>query len=103
MNYVKLDSNGNIEYVHRKPFDENVGLGKTEEELLQYGVLVEELPEPDISDPNKISVLKYDGNKFYYEYSPRPLTKEEQTKQEIESLKLQNAQMIFALVEGGLM
>lgn len=53
----------------------------------------------------KSTVVKYNNetNSVYAEYLDRPLTNEELAKQEIEALKAQNAQMLLALVEGGLM
>lgn len=53
----------------------------------------------------KTVVVKYSAKtkSIYAEYLDRPLTQEEQANQEIESLKAQNAQMLLALVEGGLM
>lgn len=101
MIYLKLNGS-DIEFTHFKPFDKVDGLGKTEEELLSDGILVDSIPEPEPIE-GKAPVLKYDGTNLYYEYVDAPLTPEEQTKQEIESLKAQNAQMLLVLVEGGLM
>lgn len=55
--------------------------------------------------PGKNCVFKYDStnNSVYVEYVDRTLTAEEQARQEIESLKAQNAQMILVMVEGGLL
>lgn len=103
MIYIVINrQNNEVLTRHYMPFDEKYGLGKTEEELLQDGILVEDIPEPE-QISGKTPVLKYNGAELYYDYESRPLSLEEQTRQEIESLKAQNAQMLFALVEGGLL
>lgn len=99
MIYIKIDSTTNeVNFQHFMPFDEVNGLHKTEEELLQEGYLVDSIPEPEQIN-GKVAKLKYDGSNLYYEYVDAPLTPE----QEIEALKAQNAQMLFALVQGGLL
>lgn len=106
MVFVKINSENRIEFIHHRPFDEKSGLGKTEEELRNMGVLVDSIPQPDTSDPDKIGILKYDGTKLYYEYINRPLSQEEKTEQslkEVKSLKSQNAEIILSLTLGGLM
>lgn len=101
MIFVQVLENNKVGLIHYQPFDSEKGLRKTEEELLQAGILVEALPEPE-QIIGKSAALRYDGTNLYYEYVDVPLTQEEQTKQEIETLKAQNAQMLFALVQGGL-
>ncbi|MCM3316710.1 hypothetical protein M3603_08465 [Rummeliibacillus stabekisii] len=98
MIFVKVNKEYEIEQVHYLPFDPVHGFGKTEEELLKEGLLVESLPEPELIS-GKNAMLRYDGSDFYFEYEDIPLTSEQQ----IELLKVQNSQMLFALVEGGLL
>ena len=66
-----------IELIHYKPFDKKEGLGKTEEELLQIGALVDEIVEPE----NKEGFFAkpfYDKktNTVYFEYLELPKTYE---------------------------
>lgn len=42
-------------------------LGKTEEELLELGVLLEGYPEAEVNE-DKETTLKFDGTQLYYEY-----------------------------------
>lgn len=77
MIFIKLDENSEVKEVHYQPFHTEYGLGKTQAELEQEGILVEWLPQPEQN--GKIPILKYDsisGN-FFYEYVDRPLTQEE--------------------------
>lgn len=78
MIYIKLNEFMNIDTMHYMPFDENYGLGKTQEQLeAEAGIFVESVPEPE-NRPGKVSMLKYsktDG--LYYEYIDRELTMEE--------------------------
>lgn len=98
MIFVQILENNETGTIHYNPFDNEKGLHKTESELLQDGILVDSLPPITISE-NKVAVLKYDGTKLYYEYSDRPLTPEEQTKQEIEALKAQVDALNIALAQ----
>lgn len=102
MIFIKIADNNEILEINNFPFDEVHGLGKTEDELLKEGILVQSIPEPDVI-ANKAPVLKYDGSNLYYEYVEIPLTKEQQMEQDLKTIKAQNAQMLFALVEGGLL
>jgi hypothetical protein len=43
--YIEISNNGFVEKVHYLPFDEEHGLGRTEEELLTTGHLVDVIPE----------------------------------------------------------
>ena len=77
-NFIQDEIGLRVGFIHHKPFDEKDGLGKTEEELLQIGALVDEIPEPEQKD-GKIPVMYYDpeNNKIYYEYEDKPLSPEE--------------------------
>ena len=57
-------------------------MGKTEQELLQIGALVDDIPEPEQIE-GKMPVLYYNPqtNSVYYEYVERPLTEEERIAQ----------------------
>ena len=79
-----------IELIHYCPFDEEHGLGKTEEELRTMGELVKEIPEPEIIE-GKVSTLIFDKTtgQFYYEYSDAP----PKPKTEIEVLQEENTEL----------
>lgn len=98
--------NNDITTIHHMPFDTRYGLGKTEEELQQEGLLVEELPQAE-EMPGKHAVLKYNGTEIYYEYEDVPLTETERIAQleaENESLRASQAEqdaLIMELMIGG--
>lgn len=48
-------------------------LGKSEEELSEIGVLLESMPEAENID-GKTAILKFDGERLYYEYVNNTLT-----------------------------
>lgn len=104
MIFIKVDEQNNITYRHNFPFDPEIGLGKTEEELLIEGKLVPMPAEPGIV-AGKIPVEKYDANNnsIAYEWVDIPKTPEQLQAESIKELQAQNAQMILALVLGGLM
>jgi hypothetical protein len=89
MIFVKVKDD-EIQAIHYQPFDPVYGLGKSKEELLQEGILVESIPQPEFIE-GKVPILKYnkDTNTLYYEYEDVPPTKEELLEKEIEQLKQQ--------------
>ena len=65
--FIKTE-NDKVTFIHYLPFDEKNGMGKTEEELLKEGYLVDEIPEAEQID-GKIPILYYTKEKdFWYEY-----------------------------------
>jgi hypothetical protein len=100
MIYFECDSNGKVGLIHYLPFDEEQGLGKTEEELLQKGLLVDSIPEPPISalPLGQRYELRYDAQTGTFSYSvvERQLTFVEKldiTKQVNEDLLSENKQL----------
>lgn len=91
MIYIQISENNVIGFQHHKPFDEKFGLGKTQEELLQEGILVDSIPEPEQIE-GKVPILKYDGTKLYYEYQDVPID-------EMTALKKQVAEQEQAIME----
>lgn len=86
MIFLKV-KNGVVEYINYVPFDPIRGLGKTEEELLKVGYLVNSIPDP-VRAKDKEPVLKHDEVKgLYYEYVDRPLSKEEKIEQQVRDLE----------------
>lgn len=104
MIFIQCDNDGYVTSQHFMPFDEKYGLGKTEEELQQEGILVEFIPEPEIV-VGKSARLRYDGTNLVYEYTDIeiPIDKVAELEGQVNLLKEQNAQMLLVLVEGGLM
>jgi hypothetical protein len=96
MIFIKVDTNNRVNYIN----GDSETLGKTEEELLTIGYLVDKLPIAE-TPTGKDAILYRNpvSGDLYYEYLDRPLTANE----EIFELKSQNAQMILALIMGGLM
>lgn len=65
-------SSSNVSYVHYLPFDEIDGLNKTEEELLNEGYLVDDIPDPDVVI-GATPYMHYTPEKgVWYEYVPTP-------------------------------
>lgn len=57
-----------VQLIHYMPFDAKQGFGKTEEELLQFGFLLDEIPEPEVVE-GKIAEAHYTPERgFWYEY-----------------------------------
>ena len=91
MKFITYNENFEVQLIHNMPFDEVNGLGKTEEELLQIGALVEDIPQVEV--PNDKNILyKYNqvDNTVTYELVDRQLTVEEQNSKDIQNLKLSN-------------
>lgn len=88
MKFITYNDNLDIHLIHNMPFDKVNGLGKTEEELLKLGALVNEIPEIDVPK-DKIIKYKYNpsDNTVYYELIDRPLTIEEENKKQLIYLK----------------
>lgn len=69
-----------ITYTHYMPFDPKFGLGKTQEELLQTGYLVESIPEYSGEIPEgKMPELHYDGATFSWVMVDKPASPEDQS------------------------
>ncbi|MFL0197013.1 hypothetical protein ACJDU8_15810 [Clostridium sp. WILCCON 0269] len=96
--YIELNNNGEIGMIQYMPFDPIDGLHKTEEELLQTGYLVDEIPAPD-PVAGKAANLKYNKgtNSLYYEYvdiPPQPPT----TDQRVTQLESDSAKLAYAVM-----
>lgn len=100
MIFFKTDATTNkVTFIHYDPFSVKHGLNKTQTELESEGYLVDSIPSPT-EQTGKIPALYYTvGSGFWYEYVDAPLTERE----EIQSLKEQNAEMLLALVSNGLL
>ena len=92
MIYLMFSKESNIvNFVHYQPFDIKNGLGKTEDELLEEGILVESLPETPPTMTGKSVVLKV--NPLRWEYIDRPLTREEKLQQLVLDGKITQEEM----------
>ncbi len=58
MKFITYNENFEIQLIHNMPFDEINGLGKTEEELLQMGALVDSIPVVEVPNDKNI-IYKY--------------------------------------------
>ncbi len=85
--------------IHNMPFDPVHGLRKSEEELRQIGVLVEDLPQPEIKE-GKIAVLYCNPatQEVWYEYEDEPITPEKVMQGKIDVI----LQVLANIVGGGL-
>ena len=71
MKFIMVDED-RVVFIHHMPFDPKDCLGKTEEELLEIGYLVESIPEAEAKE-GKIPKLHYTAEKgLYYEYVDAP-------------------------------
>lgn len=91
MKFITYNENFEIQLIHNMPFDEVNGLGKTEEELLQMGALVDSIPVVEVPNDKNI-IYKYNqvDNTVTYELVNRPLTLEEQNAKSIENIQQVN-------------
>lgn len=99
MIFLKCDETSKVNYIHYMPFDGKHGLGKTQEQLEQEGVLVDSIPEPQIIE-GKNPIMYYSKEKgIFYEYEDIPKSKEELQSEEIKNLKQQLAQCQQSITE----
>jgi hypothetical protein len=73
MIYFELNSDGSVGLIHYQPFDPENGLGKTQDELLQTGFLVDSIPEATPQE-GKTPILHFNSSNktFYYDYVINP-------------------------------
>lgn len=81
-NLIEDEKGLRIGYIHNMPFHPVYGLKKSEEELREEGILLDDIPKPERVE-GKIPVPYYnpETNTVYYEYVDRPLTPEEKAEQ----------------------
>lgn len=92
MIYVEYDKSNRIVHTHFMPFDTTDGLGKSKEELLKTGALIELPLEPEKQE-SKIAVMFYNrtDNTAFYKLEDMPIqskTKEEQLQEQVNQLAL---------------
>ena len=92
MKFITFNEKFEIQLIHNMPFDEVNGLGKTEEELLQMGALVDSIPVVEVPNDKNI-IYKYNqvDNTVTYELVDKPLTLEEQNAKSIENIQQVNS------------
>ena len=91
MKFITYNENFEIQLIHNMPFDSVNGLGKTREELLTMGALVDLIPVVDVpNDKNVIYKYNQSDNTVTYELIDRPLTVEEQNVVDIKQIKQTN-------------
>ena len=90
MIYIKTNSEGLVTLQHNFPFHPRFGLGKTEEELLQEGFLVDGVPLPEYAD-DKNPILYYKDGVFNYVYEEIAIQKTDMEIMQEENLALKNS------------
>lgn len=96
-----------VGFIHNMPFDEEHGIKDesgnlmTADQLSQMGVLIDSMPLENPPQGQQLSGIFVDrsNNQVSYTYGSIPLT----PQQIMDNLQSQNAQMLLALVQGGLM
>lgn len=103
MIYLEFDEQGKFKFAHHRPFDPEIGLGKTQEELKETGLLVENLPE-FLTQEGKIPVLclNFETNELFYDYVERDLTTDEELKSVKDRLALSESAIDFLIMNGGM-
>jgi hypothetical protein len=72
------------------PFDEVNGLGKTQVQLEQEGILVDSVPEPDqvqMQSKNSVMYINPSTKEIWYEYIDIPKTNEQILIEKVDSLQ----------------
>lgn len=93
-----------IGFIHYMPFDSVNGLGKTQAQLEQEGILIDSIPEPQILEgKSPIMYVNPMRKEIFYEYIDIPKTKEELQAEEIENLKKQLKATNQAVIELSMM
>ena len=87
MIFLKFDNRNRLTYRHNFPFHEKHGLGKTEEQLVKEGVLVEQLPAKLPEAEGKIQELYYIEGQLEWQYEDIPPTPQEKENQKIAELE----------------
>ena len=101
MIFVKSDETGKVQMVHYMPLDAVYGLGKTEEELVLEGCLVDSMPDEPIPVEGKCPVLYFEQstNTLYFEMEDIPPVLLTPEQQEVVDLKQQIADLNIAMAE----
>lgn len=96
MKFIQYNEELRVTFIHNMPFDEVNGLGKSEEELLKIGALVEDIPQIDDVPRDKVVIYKYnkEANKVITELADKPLTPQEQQLKDIELVNASQDELI---------
>ncbi|MDI7818054.1 hypothetical protein GSQ54_09230 [Clostridioides difficile] len=92
-----------VNLIHNMPFDKVNGLGKSAQELELNGVLIDTLIEAEHKE-GFASIMYVDKTtkEITYEYVEIPLTPEQEALKKVKELELENANINYALMMGGL-
>ncbi|HBG5346250.1 TPA: hypothetical protein KQG29_003696 [Clostridioides difficile] len=92
-----------VNLIHNMPFDKVYGLNKTAQELELNGVLVDEIVEAEQRE-GFASIMYVDKTtkEITYEYVEIPLTPEQEALKKVKELELENANINYTLMMGGL-
>lgn len=101
-NLTVVDSTkSQVGMIHNMPFDSVNGMGMAQAQLEAIGILVDSMPaeNPPIGQMTAGIFVNPSTKEVAYEYSTPPKTQEQINA----DLQAQNAQMLLALVNGGLL
>lgn len=80
MVYFETSGNGAVVYQNYMPFDPKFGLGRTQEELLKTGYLVDSIPKYSGEVPEgKMPELHYNGTEFSWVMVEKPADPNDQS------------------------
>lgn len=95
MIYIEINSNGEVMRNENYPFHEKHGLGKTKEELLQTGYLIESIPKPqEIPGKQYVMYFNVESNEIYYKYEDALKSENEILRERISALEIALAQVM---------
>lgn len=103
MIYVKVNADKKVLFVHNNPLHETEGLGKTREELELEGYFfdyMKEMPRPPERE-GFMGVTYTDGKGFWFEYEEEEKSKEQLYLEQMEVMKMKQADLKKALEESG--
>ncbi|WP_142414380.1 hypothetical protein [Hathewaya massiliensis] len=103
MIFLQCNKVGKVEFIHYMPFDEIHGLGQTEEELRQNGILVNSIPEPQ-NIQGKQGILYFEeGKGVYYKYEDMPkLEGNSELEKRVNALEQSNAELMNLIMMQGI-
>ncbi|WP_207653319.1 hypothetical protein [Clostridium cochlearium] len=94
MIFIKVNNCNQVNYTHYMPFHEKHGLGKTQEQLEQEGILVDSIPEPkQIEGKAPILYCNPETKELWYEYEDIPPTPEDLQQEKIQALEQSMAEL----------
>lgn len=97
MKFIRTDETGKVIFQHNFPFDQVIGLGKTEEELRLEGFIIDSIPEPEQIDGKTVVTYYSDEDGFVFVYNEIPKTQEQIQAEKLDQLENQTAEYMVDL------